>query len=257
MQIPEGMISKVITNSEEEILDNQDDAGKIAGIVRKLSPLARMFGDESYASAIEQLADQIKDNNRRKNQFLASIKNLGLYFEVANFTNFKLDELLKMVENDFNCKVNEDIVVPRKTLQYMREKMDCDVELPKTDLILRDKFVAPIYTLKLKQEAKQRLSARDFGSYKSTSKQPIQGRNNGTLISQASKIGQMEFEALLASGALRTVKEFRTVKCDSHNLKHDLALQEITTGKYNLPDMTKSESYTRVLIDNYIKFLNG
>jgi len=192
MQIPEGMISKVITNSEEEILDNQDDAGKIAGIVRKLSPLARMFGDESYASAIEQLADQIKDNNRRKNQFLASIKNLGLYFEVANFTNFKLDELLKMVENDFNCKVNEDIVVPRKTLQYMREKMDCDVELPKTDLILRDKFVAPIYTLKLKQEAKQRLSARDFGSYKSTSKQPIQGRNNGTLISQASKIGQME-----------------------------------------------------------------
>jgi len=257
-QILEGMVAKVVTNSEREILKNQNNATKISETVRKLSLFAKLFNDDSYESAIKQLSEQIKNSDRRKNQFLASIRNLGLYLEVPNFTNFKLDEMLSIIENKFNCQLNEDIVVPRKTLQFIKDKLKCDIELPKKDLILKNKFVAPVYTLKLKQEAKLRVSARDFGSYKSNSKQPSQGRNNGsTLIGQASKIGQMEFEALLSSNALRTVKEFRTVKSDSHNLKHDLALQEIISGEYILPNMKKSESSTRVLIDSYIKFLNG
>jgi DNA-directed RNA polymerase beta subunit len=255
-QILEGIVAKAIVKTETQILSNTDDREQISNCVEKLSILANLFGDYNYETAIKELSSQIRNDSRRKNQFIASVKNMGLYFEAPNFTNFKITDLTNIVTDVFNCKINEDVVIPRKTLQFLKQKLNCDIPIPAKDIILKNKFFAPIYTLKLKQEANQRISARDLGSYKRTSRQPVQGKRKGSLISQASKLGQMEFEGLIASGAMRTMKEFRAVKSDS-NLKSDLVMQYITTGKYNLPDMTENQSYTKLMIDKYIEFLNS
>jgi len=255
-QMLEGVTSKIITKSETDILKYANDSQFISNELVKLSKISDLFNDNEYSLLIKQLADSISNDGTKREQFVASVRDLGLYFEAPNFTNFELKNLLKLAKQDFNIEPNENIVMPRKTLKFLKQKLDCDIDLPANDLIIKNIFTAPIYILKLKQEAKLRLNARDFGSYKVTSKQPTQGRGSGTLISQASRLGYMEFDALLSHGALQTVKEFRTVKSDSHNLKHDLALQFITSGKYKLPETHTTQSFTKMLIKSYIDFLN-
>ena len=87
--------------------------------------------------------------------------------------------------------------------------------------ILNDILTLPIYMLKLKQEASSKISSRDFGSYKSSSKQPQQGRSKNGVIANGSRLGQMEFDALLAHNVDRAIRELRTVKNESKTLNKE------------------------------------
>ena len=119
-------------------------------------------------------------------------------------------------------------------------------------------YAAPIYTLKLKQEASGRLSSRDFGNYKATNHQPVQGKNKDGNIGQGRRLGHMEFDGLFAHNCPRTITELRTVKNDNRGLKTELTQQILTTGDYNLPSTCQSSaSYTKLTIDSLIDFLNS
>jgi len=92
----------------------------------------------------------------------------------------------------------------------MKQKLKVDIEFPEEDIYLKNVFCAPIYIQKLSKLVNKIINARDFGSVKSITRQPTKGRASGG----GSRVGQMEIEALLASGCDLAVKEILSVKSD-------------------------------------------
>ena len=188
-QILEGLISKTITHCEDII---KQDPSQISDILYKISKIANILGDPNYANEIQNLSKIVKTDFETKTRFQRSVDELGLYFEAPNFANFDLKTLTDQIEQDFNVKSNEPLLIPRKLITYMNDKLKINMPVPIDDIILPDIFVGSVYTIKLKQEAAYRSTSRDFGHYKSVSKQPSQGRNKDGLIGQGSRLGQME-----------------------------------------------------------------
>lgn len=52
------------------------------------------------------------------------------------------------------------------------------------------------------------------------------------------------------------MKELRTVKNDSKELKINMTNQIITSGTYNMPENNTVVNYTKTIIEDYMKFLN-
>ena len=61
----------------------------------------------------------------------------------------------------------------------------------------------------------------------------------------------------MGHAAVRTMTELRTVKNDSQSLKSDLAQQIVTNGCYSMKATDTTTSYTKMLIDSLIEFLNN
>jgi len=162
-QVIEGLISKTITKAEEEILQ---DTRYIPTTLKKLSTLASSLGDPEYSQAIYDLSEKIKRDSVLSDEFIASIRDLGLFFEGQNFATFDEHRLYDTIEKLFGVTPNEPIIIKRETLQFLKDKINIDISLPNNDIILDNIFAAPIYYLKLKQEAESKLSSRDFGNYK-------------------------------------------------------------------------------------------
>jgi len=240
------------------ILNNPSNCGDI---ISKISKLAEILGDYEYSEKIKDLSNDVKKVFKR-DQFLASVRNSGLYFEAPNFSSFNMSQLETTIFNEFNVKVNEPVIIKRDLLILLKDYfsnsgLNIDLPIPKADtIILNDIFVAPIYVLKLKQEADSRLTSRDFGAYNAINKQPKQGRGRDGTLAQGSKLGQMEFDGLLGHNCITTIRELRTVKNDVQSMKFDLANQILSTGTYNLPNVKKT-STIKLIIDGLIDFLNS
>ena len=257
-QIPEGMVSKAILKSEETLLN---DPSQTYTELRKLSELASVLGDTNYSQEIYSLSEQIKNNKLLQDTFITDVKNNGLYFEAPNFANFDFNQLEKLLNSKFNIHSNEDVLIKRELLLFIKNKLELrnnkiNFPLPDNDIILKQIFVAPIYTLKLKQEADSRITSRDFGAYNIINKQPKQGRGKGGTLAQGSKLGQMEFDGLIGHGCMKTIKELRTVKNDAKSLKLDLANQILSSGNYVLSDK-KSPAVIKLIIDGLIEFISS
>ena len=52
------------------------------------------------------------------------------------------------------------------------------------------------------------------------------------------------------------MKELRTVKNDSKELKVDMTNQIIANGTYNMPETKTITNYTKTIIEDYMQFLN-
>lgn len=252
-QILEGIIAKAIWHSELEI---KSDSSKIFDNLIKISKIANILNDQEYSNQIKELAYDIKLNNNTKQRFLNSVNNIGLYFEAPNFANISLKKLNNLIAKEYNIKSNETIVIPRKTINYIMDTFEINESRPLKDQYIPNIFVAPIYTIKLKQESHSKIASRDLGSYKLTSRQPIQGKDKNGIIGGGSRVGSMEFDGMLAHAVPRAIKELRTVKNDSHVLKLDLIIQMLTQGYYNMPETKQTTSYTKMMIDSLIEFIN-
>lgn len=251
-QLLENIVSKSIVSAEEEIKQSfkKQDKQSIKETLYKLSTIAEILNENKYCEDIQNLANDIVENNDIYHKFVSSVNQLGLYFEVPNFTNFDISKLLKHINTNFkNAEIIEPIRIKKETFEYMKNKLEIDVEIPDEDIIYNHLFSAPTYFLKLRHEALGKLTCRDFGSYKSTNQQPIQGHKRG---GGSSKLGQMEIDGLIASGLLNAIVEIFTVKSDAKNLKHNLVSQILTNGVYNIPDISRN-SYTKTLIESLIK----
>jgi len=208
MQVLEGLVGKAVTKAESEMLK---DPEKIPELLIEISKMAEVLGENGYSNLIQDLALEIDQDEVKKGGFLASIKEVGLYFEAPNFATFDTSKLIKTINNSFDVTPNEPVLLRKELLQFMKEKMQLDVHVPNHNVILKDIFTAPIYTTKLKQEASARLSARDFGDYKSTTKQPAQGRSKDGTIASSSRLGHMELHIKLLHTVMYVEKsgEFR------------------------------------------------
>jgi DNA-directed RNA polymerase beta subunit len=245
-QIIEGVVSKCIHQCQKNIsIEN------VENILEKLSTLAVKLGNESYSEEILEL----KNNKIIHNDLIKDIKQNGLYFEAPNFSKFDIVDITKFIENQFNIKSNDDILVKKELIEYMFNKLgmvDKSI-IPNEDVVYKNIFNAPIYIMKLKQIASSKLNARDFGDYSSVSKTPLNNRQNN--ISRSARIGSMESDGFVAHSAIKTLKEIRSVKSSAIGIKSDLVNQVISSGQYNLPQ-DKSKSYVKVIIDSMITFIN-
>lgn len=134
----------------------------------------------------------------KRDQFLASIRNTGLYFEAPNFSSFDMSALQNTISEEFKVSSNEPVLLKRDLLILLKDylsspNLNIKLPIPKTDIVLEDVFIAPIYILKLKQEADSRLTSRDFGAYNAINKQPKQGRGRNGDLAQGSKLGKLTF----------------------------------------------------------------
>lgn len=253
-QFIEGYIAKAITNSEETMKLHEE---KIPEELRKIAKISDVLKDDEYALKIRHLADQIESNHDLRRQFVNSINDVGLYFEAPSFANFKLKDLKDEIENQFNIQSEEEIHISKDCVEYVQDKLKIklNVTIPEEGVYLKI-FCAPIYTLKLKQEAYYRSSARDFGSYKSNNNQPVQGRSSDGFIGGSARLGQMEFDGLLAHATLKTMSELRSVKNDGRELKTDMTHQIISNGVYHMPQTKTAPNFTKTIIESYMNFLN-
>lgn len=164
-QILELIISKTLQKVEREM---KQDPSKIPELLTKLSKIAVTLQDNTYAEEIVKLANNISQSNFMKNRFLKSINEIGLYFEAPNFTTFNLNNLLSQLKNDFDVDDVEPVLIKKELVEFMNDKLQVSMPIPKNDIILEDILVGSVYTIKVKQEAFSKTTARDFGTYKSS-----------------------------------------------------------------------------------------
>jgi DNA-directed RNA polymerase beta subunit len=245
-QLLDGIIGKCIKHCEKNLTVNN-----IEDTLQFLSELASKTDNEEYSKEILN----IKNNKSLHNLFLEDVKKNGLYFEIPNFPSFNVVDIIEFIESRLNILPNNDVLLSKELVDLMFTKLEgLDTKLkPTEDVVLKDVFSVPIYIMKLKQLATGKLNARDFGEYSSNSKMPSKSKDD--TIGKSSRIGSMEVDGLIAHSAIKTLKEIRSVKSTSINLKKDLINQIITNGGYTLPN-DNSKSFVKVMIDSLITFMN-
>lgn len=250
-QAIELVLGKAIRSSEQEILQTTSQK-VIQDNLIKLSKLSGIIGEEKYQREILHLGMLIRQDPNIAWKFQQSVQNGGLFFEAPSFADFDIKRLQDQITQDYNIHVNDNILLPRKTIQFFQDRLKIDVPTPHSDVILENIFNGPMYISKLMQTAESKLSTRDFGEYKKSNKQPVRDMFGD---GKSSKLGTMELDALLAHNALKTISEIRSVKSDAIGLKSDLVAQVLKDGVYTLPRGQK-QSYTKQVIDSMITFLN-
>jgi hypothetical protein len=111
-----------------------------------------------------------------QSNFIKSVKDAGLFFECPGFANINVKKLKHFIEESFNLKMAEPIKIKKETFKYMKQKLKCDLPLPKDDIIYPALFNSKIYMLKLMQLADSKITARDFGAYSMSTHQPTKDK---------------------------------------------------------------------------------
>ena len=248
----EGLISKVICYCEKEIITKYNPEFTYSTLI-KLCEISKILSNFEYAKELNDLAHLIKSDHNVHKNFINSILNGGMYFEVPNFCNINIYELQQYIKTTFDITTNDSIVLRSELFEFMKEKLNLDsIEAPTEDIVYNNIFNSPMYILKLQQLAAGKFSARDVGGYSIASKQPTE---DAYKQNRGSHIGSMEFDALIAHNNLNTIREFHTVKSDSVDMKSPLVESILSTGQYQVPDY-KTDSYTKLIIDSLMTFLS-
>jgi len=221
-----------------------------ANVCKYLSDLSdnvlQHLGNDSYVSQVQQLIKLCNKDISIKKQLVDDIINTNLYIEVPSFTKLDLHKI---------PHPNEDVVIPKKTIDFMKNKLDCFKNfIINEDVVLPNIFVGPMYIQKLHKIANKLTMARDLGPLKSITQQPVRGRAK----SGGASLGQMEIEAIIANGCETALTELLTVKNDWNSEKKKLMWDLISTGKYNLPqEIPNNSSRTKTVVNTILKFLKS
>lgn len=209
----------------------------------------KFLGDTAYYHKIQMLIEMMKSNTKLQNDFLEDVWKNNLYIEVPSFAKIQLRNLLQLA----HPQVNENVVISRNLIKYMKQKLNCFENLiVNNDVVLPNVFVGPIYVQKLYKIANKLIAYRDFGPLKFVTKQPVRGR----AASGGSVFGQMELESVMASGCDKAVRELLTVKNDWNVEKKNMLQNLINNGVYHLPkDIPEDSSRTKTVINTILKFL--
>lgn len=236
------------THRIDQLIKN--DPNNISNYLLELNEtVLKYVGNNKYYNDVNQLISLIKTNNSVKNDVINDIVSSNLFIEVPSFTKVDIRNLLKNI----TPKANENVVIPLKTINYLREKMDCFKDLIiNEDVVIPNAFCGMMYIQKLNKISEKLITYRDLGPLKYGTMQPERGRAAGG----GSTLGQMEIESIIASGCENALTELLTVKNDWSSEKKKLLNSLITTGKYNLPNfIPEDSSRTKVIVNSILKFL--
>lgn len=244
-QLLEGMTSKNVMYADGHIRENPELTVDVLTWLNE--DTIKHFGEDEYYNNVKELIIQMQTDNKKRDEFVQSVMENNLYIEAPAFSEVNVK---KMFEN--SAPPNEDVRIPKKLLEYMKQELKIDMPVVTNDMVLKDIFCAPIYIMKLYKLVDHIITARDLGPVKYITKQPLKGRAN----EGGSKIGQMEIEGILSHGCERVLKEMTTVKSDLQEAKNDLIKQIISTGEYNFPDEIKNEQgHTMKTVSTLMKAL--
>ncbi len=244
-QVLEGLVSKSVMYCDEHIKKYPKDT---KFVINWLNENVLQFIDNQYYNRIKTDIIANLDNQDFLNSFVENIQSSNLFVEVPSFAEVDIRNLLK---NAVNYK--ETVLLKKELLKYIKQKLKVDIGFPEEDIYLENIFCAPIYIQKLSKLVSKIINARDFGSVKSITRQPTKGRASGG----GSRVGQMELEALLASGCDLAVKEILSVKSDWSAGKKDLIRQLVINGEYKLPENRTIKSRTKEVVDVQIGYLKS
>lgn len=244
-QVLEGLVSKSVMYCDEHIKKYPKDT---KSVINWLNENVLQFIDNQYYNRIKTDIIANLDNQDFLNSFVENIQSSNLFVEVPSFAEVDIRNLLK---NAVNYK--ETVLLKKELLKYIKQKLKVDIGFPEEDIYLENIFCAPIYIQKLSKLVSKIINARDFGSVKSITRQPTKGRASGG----GSRVGQMELEALLASGCDLAVKEILSVKSDWSAGKKDLIRQLVINGEYKLPENRTIKSRTKEVVDVQIGYLKS
>lgn len=245
-QVIDGAISKTVMFCDEQI---KSDESKTKEIISWLNDniIYHLNENKEYYLRIKNEIIKNLDDDNFKQKFLDNIKKDHLFIEGPCFSHI---DLRKLQENLIN--VNEDILIKKETINYISDRLKIKNDFVVTqDIIRRNIFCAPMYINKLYKLTKSIINARDFGQVKDITQQPLRGRAQGG----GSRLGQMEIEAILASGCDLSVKEFLTIKSDHSDEKRKIVKQIIETGQFHLPEKFETSGRTKKVVSTILNFL--
>lgn len=243
-QIINGMISKSVRKYDNLIRNNPEN---IEQTIKELNEKIIYYLDENYYNDVRTLIiNRLHDQNFR-NLFINNILENNLYIRAKAFKQLNIKQLSANLEPS-----NENIIISKQCLKYLKQNMKLDLNFTIVDdIVCKNVFCAPIYTMKLYKLTSKTINARDFGPVESLTGQPTKGRAK----QGGSKLGQMEIETIIAHGCERVLKEFMTVKSD-HNEEKKIMMQDIIkTGDYVMKFDSSSSGKTKKIVDTLINFL--
>jgi len=243
-QILEGIVGKSVMYCDNKIRTQPE---KTAETIKWLNESVIKHIDSDYYNRIDkEIITNLENNNEFKQKFINKVTETNLFVEAPCFAEINIKDLLKTAK-----PYRESVLLKKELIKYMKQKLKVDVQLPNEDVTLKNIFCAPMYIQKLYKMTKKIMNARDLGSVKAITQQPLKGRARGG----GSKIGQMELESMIANGTDLAIKEFLSVKSDWKEGKSDLIKQLVTTGEYHLPEDRTVKSRTREVVDVQLSFL--
>lgn len=213
--------------------------------------LIKYLGDLNYYDNINQLIKVMKHDKNCRENIINDICNNNLYIEVPSFTKIETRKLLQNV----NPKANENVIIPKETVNYLKDKLGCFKNLiVNDDIIIPNAFVGMMYIQKLHKISEKLITYRDLGPLKYGSMQPERGRAAGG----GSTLGQMEIESIISNGCETALTELLTVKNDWSEEKKKFLWDVISTGKYDLPDkIPENSSRTKSIVNSILHFLKN
>ncbi len=246
-QILETLVSKPVMYCDEKIKNNPES---VIDVISWLNENVLKFIDIDYYNRVSiHIIENLKKSSEFRDKFINSIMKSNLFVEAPCFAeSIKLKDLIRN-----EIKYNEDILIKKELIDFMKSKIDINLDLPLTDITIPNIFCGPMYIQKLSKIASKIINARDFGVVKSITRQPTKGRARGG----GSRLGQMEIEALIANGTERALKELISTKSDWEEGKADLLKQLITTNEYRLPENRDVHSRTKDVVNIQIQFLKS
>jgi DNA-directed RNA polymerase beta subunit len=247
-QLSEGIVGKSVMKCSDYIKNNLDDDNcNVAQIITWLNNSVLQYIDPNYAKRIRnEIIEPLINDIEFEKKFKEDITSSNLFVEGPCFAEIDIQNLLK-----HSVSYKEPVLLKKELIQYMKKKLKVEVPFADEDIYLKDIFCAPIYIQKLYKLSSKLINSRDFGAVKAITKQPVKGRAKGG----GSRLGQMELEALLASGCDLAVKELLSVKSDWQSGKDDLLRQLIKEGEYHLPQDREVKSRTKQVVDVQLQFL--
>ena len=172
MQILEGIVSKEIMISQKEILNNPQNC--ISQLTHINENIIKHFNSKQYYNDVDNLISSMEKDSSLVDSFMEDVKTNGLFIEAPSFSEINIKEIIKRNKSHI-----EDILISKKTLQYFKDKLKFNLPFTiNNDIVIKQKFCAPIYMMKLYKLISEIVTARDLGKHKFITKQPLRGRVN-------------------------------------------------------------------------------
>ena len=186
-QLTEGVVSKNTMICDRFIRTKPDEENLINTLNWLNNSTIKYLSFEGinskYYKDVQALTEQMKGNECLQKQFINNVIKNNLFIEAPTFSEIDVNNLIK-----HSHTINETVLIKRETIKYIKDKIKVDMAFPLQDIKLKNIFCAPIYIMKLCKLVSHIIAARDLGSVKAITKQPLKGRAS----EGGSHIGQME-----------------------------------------------------------------
>jgi len=171
-QLIEGVVSKEVMLSEERMLNDPNCC--ISELTKINENIISNLNTTDYYTDVSNLISRMNEDPQVVKEFIKDVKTNGFFIEAPSFSVLNIKKLIKQ-----NRSHVENIKLKKETLMYMKDKLK--FELPFTinnDVVIKNKFVVPIYTFKLYKMVSEIVAARDLGKVRFITKQPLRGKSN-------------------------------------------------------------------------------